>query len=257
MMANIFWPETDDLWSAKKACIQGSSVALLIGIVTGVLAYMSLRGTQLFPGVSGGSFIDSAIFLILSFFVYRCSRIAAISTLLLYLYGQALLFQQTHRAPMSAILFGLLLIGGIRGAFAFHELKNGLSAEEVKATLKKRRGETTPQVSLTRRIVAWTVLIALASGGYWWYRSATHRPAPHMILRDSAQKTQGPDMTTAAGSGAGNLRPSTTPSSEKRVFRLKDGRAITGRVVTDDPVYYTVETSGGRQELVIKEDVAS
>ena len=41
-----------------------------------------------------------------------------------------------------------------------------------------------------------------------------------------------------------------------RTFKLKDGRTITGKVLLDDPVYYTVEVPGGRQEIVIKEDIA-
>lgn len=244
------------MWDAKKACIQGSSVALLIGAVTGIVAFMSLKGTPILPGISAASFVDAAIFLVLSFFIYRCSRTAAVAALLFYLYGQAMLFQQTHRNPASALVFGLFLIGGIRGAFAFHELKSGLSAEEVKTALKKRREETEPRPSLTKRIVAWTVLIALAGGGYWWYRSATHPPASRMIVQDLSPKTQSPDTAIKAAPVPENSLPPAS-SSGKKVFKLKDGRTVSGCVITDDPVYYTVETFGGKQEVVIKEDIVS
>jgi hypothetical protein len=263
-MSNIFWPGVDDLWSAKKACAQGSSVSLLVGAVTGVLAFMSLSGKQVLPEIDGKNFIDAAIFLVLSFFIYRCSRIAAVVALLLYYFGQVMIFQQTRHFPTSAIFFGLLFVGGVRGAFAFHELKQGLSEEDVREFLKKQREETEPQPSLKKRIVAWTVLIVLAGGGYWWYRSAAKRPEPRMVVKSSSPASVLPEIKIPSipvpGPQAKSIPPSAVPepsSPGKQIFKLQDGRTVTGRVITDDPVYYTVETSGGRQEIVIKEDVVS
>lgn len=253
MKKNIFWPEIDDLWTAKKACVQASSVALLIGIVTGVLAYLHLKGTNIVTGLSSTAFIDSAIFLALSFFIYRCSRAASLAGLVIYIWGQAMMLPQMHRASVSIIFFTLFLISGVRGAFAYHAMKKGLSAEEIKAALKAQREETDPSPSLKKRIIAWVILIGLIGGGYWFYtnyKKFSGHTGFHAVIQDAA-----PEKAPAAKSEPKQPPVPAKPAPGERIFKLKNGGAITGRVIADDPVYYTVETSGGRQEIVIKEDI--
>lgn len=238
-LKSFFWPPVDDLWSAKKACIQASSAAFLIGAVTGTVTYLQLKGAALLDGINGGSFIDAAVFLILSFLIYRGSRIAAATAAGLYFYGQILMYQQTHRLPVTAVLFTVFLISGIRGAFGWHEMKKGMSAEEIKETLKTQREETDPQPSLKKRIAAWIVLILLVGAGIWIYK----RNAPSMPGKGSHVMIQDAPVPAA-------------PRPGDRAFKMKNGRTITGKVVADDPVYYTVETPGGKQEIVIKEDLS-
>ena len=272
MKKNIFWPEIDDLWSAKKACIQASSVAILVGIATGVITYLHLRGTEIITGVSGASFIDSAIFLILGFFIYRGSRIASVAGLIIYIAGQIMMIPQMQRPPISAIFFSLFLISGIRGSFAYQEMKKGLSREEIKTTLKAQREETDPHPSLKKRIIAWVILIALAGGGYWFYRKASRHPDSHAVIQDMSPAPVFKTSSSAASVlknaqafwtriSTAKAEPQKRPSSAEplpgeKIFKLKNGQTLTGRVIADDPVYYTVETSGGRQEIVIKEDIA-
>ena len=252
MKKNIFWPDVDDLWSAKKACIQASGGAILVGIITAIITYMHLKGTSIIAGISAGNFLDAAVFLVLGFFIHRCSRIATLVAFVIYIYGQVLMFQQEHRMPTMAIFLSLFLLGGIRGAFSFHGLKQGMSKEEVKATLKTQKEATEPPPpSLAKRITAWTVLIVLAGGGYWLYKNSQSHPDSHVAIQDSSSAFSGETMVTAKA-GSANL----PTANGERVFKMKDGSTISGRVILDDPVYYTVETSGGRQEVVIKADIS-
>jgi len=41
-----------------------------------------------------------------------------------------------------------------------------------------------------------------------------------------------------------------------KTFRLKNGTTVSGKIVLDDPIYYTIESGDGKQILVIKEDIA-
>lgn len=266
-MANIFWPEVDDLWSAKKACIQASSVAFLVGAATGVMTFMHSRGTTILEGINGANYIDAAVFLTLSFFIYGCSRTAALAGFVLYVYGQAMLLQQTHRMPVAGIIFSIFFISGIRGAFAFHEAKKGLSASEVKTMMKEQRESAEPNPSMTQRIIAWVVLIVLAGGGYWWYRSASRPSDSHIIIRDT---TPAP-TSSGASSPSIPVAPKPTPPAPADVpkqkdaqqipveglktFQMKDGSRVSGKIVLDDPVYYALEDASGKQTIVIKEDI--
>lgn len=251
MKNNILWPEIDDLWSAKKACAQASSAAFIVGAVTSVVTYMQLKGTGWTSGLVEGSFIDSAIFFTASFFIYRCSRIASVAGFVIYTAGQAILFAQTQKPSFAAILFVLFFIGGIRGAFAYHEMKKGLSREEIQAALQAQREESAPAPSLKKRITVWIILILLAGVGFFLYQKHQSAVSPKGLVRPPSPAKVNSKKTDHLA------LPVSKPLPGERVFKLKDGRTISGRVTADDPVYYTVETSGGRQEIIIKEDLAS
>lgn len=255
MQKNIFWPQIDDLWSAKKACIQASSGAFLIAIVTGAVTYFQIKGSPLLQGIPSGSFLDCGIFLILGFFIYRCSRIASVAGLIVYAAGQIIMLPQMHSFSVMPIFLALFFIGGIRGAFDYHEMKKGMSSEEIKATLKEQKEATDPAPSLKKRITAWIILVLLVAGGFLIYRMSpayTKSARSHVVIEDSVPAAV-PKKIPAVKPV---LAEPSKPLPGEQTFKMKDGRVINGRVVGDDPVYYTVETSGGRQEIVIKEDLA-
>ncbi len=267
MRKNIFWPEINDLWTAKKACIQASSGAFVVAIVTGAVTYFQVKGTSLLSDVPSGSYIDAAVFFVLGFLIYRCSRIASIAGLLIYIYGQVLLIPQMHRVPVMPILLSLFFIGGVRGAFVYQEMKKGLSKEEIKAAIKEQKEESDPSPSLKKRIIAWVILVLLGGAGFWFYKKYAG-PAGHsnsqVVIEDAVPEP--PSKKVGAVSSNPKVRALQTESKKQtipekplpgeEVFKLKNGQTITGRVIMDDPVYYTVETSSGRQEIVIKEDLA-
>lgn len=45
------------------------------------------------------------------------------------------------------------------------------------------------------------------------------------------------------------------PAADLKTFRLTDGTTVQGKIVHDDPDYYTLETASGEQKIVIKADI--
>jgi hypothetical protein len=244
----FYWPDLDDLWSAKKACRQACSGAIAVGLVTTVAVFLQLKGIKILDGINASGFIDAAVFLVLAFFIYHCSRTAAAIALVLYVAEQVMM----GRFSAMGILLTLFFINGVRGSFAYHEFKQGMSREEVQATLKEQKEATEPYVSPLKRAIAWTILIALLGGGGYAYYKHAHpsssgssvsieKVAPQKNTQAAAEKVRASAAVAVAG---------------QQTFKLKNGRTISGRVITNDPVYYTVETSSGKQEVIIKEDLA-
>lgn len=243
MIKKFFWPEIDTLWSAKKACVQASSGALLVALITSAVTLLQIKGAKIVEGMEA-SFIDAALFFILFIFIYRCSRIAALGGLLLYAAEQ--IFARHFSAMV--LLLTIFFLNGVRGAFAYHEMKKGLSKEEIKQTLKTQKEETEPYVSPAKRAAGLIVLALLIGGGIYWFfstkTSGGNSKNSHVFIEDSKK----PAAETAASP------PLPVPGQQS--FKLKNGRMITGKIIINDPVYYTVETSSGKQEVIIKEDIA-
>jgi hypothetical protein len=63
-----------------------------------------------------------------------------------------------------------------------------------------------------------------------------------------------PGAVTASETGAAFESKAAGPV---RTFQLKNGQIIEGKVLQEDPIYYTIETAAGTQQIVIKEDLAA
>jgi hypothetical protein len=51
-------------------------------------------------------------------------------------------------------------------------------------------------------------------------------------------------------------KPAKIPEADLKTFQLKNGQTVRGKIVGDDPVYYTLEDENGKQVILIKEDIA-
>lgn len=215
-----------------------------MGIVTGIVAALPYFGVKLFEALSGASFMDAGIFLFLAFFIHRFSRIAAIAGLLLYVGEQVMMIKISGvRFSIVPILFTFYFVSGVRGAFIYHELKGTETPEEKTVPPQViSQGETIPVKKPKRMMIFSLIFILLAGvlgGGYFF------------LAKKKGSVSSGENF-----SGTSADLEIQEPAAGERTFRLKDGKTVTGLVLMEDEVYYTVETSGGRQEIVIKEDIA-
>jgi hypothetical protein len=118
---NWFWPAVDTMDAAKEAAKQGAFTAAIVSGITAIFAILSLFGVG---DTSISALTDAGLFALIAFGIYRMSRVAAVVGLLLYLWGQLSQLLDTGRTNWFLVfLFTLMFIGGIRGAFAYHKLK--------------------------------------------------------------------------------------------------------------------------------------
>lgn len=123
-MANAFWPDINDLESARKACRAAAVGAFIVATITGIVAAVAVAGSAPIAGIDSSAFVDAAIFAILGFFLRRCSRTAAVITLVLFIIERIFMMAQGG-APVGIIVAVILIIyfiGGVRGAFTYHRL---------------------------------------------------------------------------------------------------------------------------------------
>jgi uncharacterized membrane protein YfhO len=130
-MANALWPNTLDLESARKACKSAAVGAFIVAGLTAIVAAISLGGSTIIAGINGWAFLDAGIFALLGLFVWRCSRVAAVITLAMFILERVMMMAQNGIAgfPVALILLYYFIVG-VRGAFAYHRMQS----ETAKAT---------------------------------------------------------------------------------------------------------------------------
>lgn len=114
------WPDVADMESARAASRQGMWAAILVAVVTGLVASFGLLG------VDAWAFVDVAVFGAIAFGIYRLSRFAAVAGLLLFIIERVTMFSQTMSSGGILAIVLLLAFGnGARGSFAYHKLRKG------------------------------------------------------------------------------------------------------------------------------------
>jgi hypothetical protein len=122
-MANALWPDLTTVDVAKQSCKHAAVAAFIVAGITGIVAAIAVAGTVVIPGIDAWAFVDAGVFALLGFFVMRCSRIAAVITLLVFVVERLMMLASGGIAglPVALILI-VYLIGGVRGSFAYHRL---------------------------------------------------------------------------------------------------------------------------------------
>ena len=120
-----WWPEIRDLESARQAAIQGFAGAILQAVTALAFAAWTAFKTSSF-GVNMATFlIAAAIFGAIAIGTFRLSRVAAAAGLVFFLPEPIWWLFHDHnvtdivRTLIMAILFALLFVNGVRGAFAY------------------------------------------------------------------------------------------------------------------------------------------
>jgi hypothetical protein len=138
-MANALWPDLNDVAAARKAC-QGAAVcAFLVAGITALVAVIALSGKSIIPGIDAWALVDAAIFALLGFFLRRCSRIAAVITLALFIVERVSMMASGGIAGLPlALILVVYFIGGARGAFAYHRLQAAQQPSAAGGTIGPR-----------------------------------------------------------------------------------------------------------------------
>jgi hypothetical protein len=119
---NWYWEDVSTLSGAEKAITGGFWAAVIVAGITSLVAALSLAGVNLF-GIDAKAFLDAALFAGIAFGIWRKSRFAAVAGLCLYVLERIYMMQRTGVSGIfMGIIFTLLFINAVRGAFAYHRL---------------------------------------------------------------------------------------------------------------------------------------
>ena len=117
----------EDVDSAKKAARLGLYASMFVSAF-GII-WIVFKQPELIAEYGYGVFIDSLVFALIAWGIYKMSRTASVLGLLFYLFQQIVAYPsfgfefKVRRIMMPAILI-LMFINSIRGTFAFHKYKS-------------------------------------------------------------------------------------------------------------------------------------
>jgi hypothetical protein len=118
-----FWPNVAIRRQAQYAINEAFGAAALIALLTAVLAAMSDSGDSI-PGVDSSAYAAAIVFAGIAFGIYRRSRIAAVTGLVLYVLGRVYLIYLSSRlgSVFWSFVIAMALVNGVRGTIAHHRL---------------------------------------------------------------------------------------------------------------------------------------
>lgn len=131
-----YWPEMTDLESAESAAHAGAGACFFVAAVTSLVAVISISLSRPIMGLNGWSFVDASLFAIAGWRMWRFSRPWAIVALAMYLLERVYAAISNPGASMAivmTVILTLLLIGGIRGTFAYHRFKKAGEQDMIQA----------------------------------------------------------------------------------------------------------------------------
>ena len=122
---NWFWPKIVDITSAKEAAKAGYWAALIVAIVTGVVATIVLITQNEVMNLDLWSYVDAVLFGFIAWRIKKYSKVFAVIGVVLFFIEKALLVpsQGASGWPL-AVLILLMFINGARGVFAYHRFSS-------------------------------------------------------------------------------------------------------------------------------------
>ena len=121
-LAAWFWPKVSDRKNAQFAINEAFCVAVVLAVITAIFATVEVLpdGTE---GLDAEAFGSALIFAGVGFGIYRRSRIAAISGLVLYLAGRGYAWAKVGpNLGVIPVFIALAFLHGVRGTIAYHKL---------------------------------------------------------------------------------------------------------------------------------------
>jgi len=122
LLAAWFWPKVSDRKNAQFAINEAFCVAVALAAITTIFATVEVL-VDTTEGVSAEAFVSAIIFASVAFGIYRKSRMAAVSGLVLYLVSRGYAWAKVGPSlGVIPVLITLAFLHGVRGTFAYHKL---------------------------------------------------------------------------------------------------------------------------------------
>jgi hypothetical protein len=127
---NVFWPDVSTLEDAQWATKHGVWAAGFVAVVTGIVSLAALSLHKSVLGVSGSGFVDAAIFAAVAWGIYKNSRFAAVSGLVVYLVERSYMLKTGAGggagAAVMVMFLTLAFVAAVRGTFAYRKLTSSV-----------------------------------------------------------------------------------------------------------------------------------
>jgi hypothetical protein len=120
------WPNVDTREAAEWATKQAFWAAVVVAAITCALGLLSAFGVGFVKalGFDAGAVVDGVIFAAIAFGLWRHSRLAAWTSLVLFIAERIYAWTTAGmKNPVIPAIFILAFVGGVRGTTALHELK--------------------------------------------------------------------------------------------------------------------------------------
>lgn len=262
MFQQFFWPDIQTRDDAKNLSRRASVFAFFIAAVTAGAVYLQTHHKiELIADLDSASYIDAAAFAVIGFFLLKCSRLAAVSGLVLYSLDQAIMIQQTgYRFSLLPLLIFFGFVSAVRATFDYHAMKSAqgkdsnVPAAGNSGTALESSARPAPKINpRVRQILLAVLALAIFTAAGWiaYHNLKAVSKKSRNTLPHKAASTL-PDVIEKV-SRAAQAEP---VKGSKKSFRLRDGSTVTGVVTYEDDVYASVETLTG-PVTVIMEDVIS
>ncbi len=122
-----YWPKLTGLKESEQAAHQGAGACLLIAVATAIMAGTSAWLDKPVLGIDAWGFADALIFAIAGWRIWRLSRIWAVLALVIYIMERVRAVSSSPKIPAGgafiSVVFTLVLIGSVRGTFAYHAFR--------------------------------------------------------------------------------------------------------------------------------------
>ncbi|HEY6872472.1 MAG TPA: hypothetical protein VI298_07105 [Geobacteraceae bacterium] len=109
---NFIWPKMDDKESAVKAIYIGGAAAIINALL--LLTFVA------FHKLSSMSIVTAVIYVLIGFFIYKRSRVAAVLGALMCAINIVFYFIATRKFPDFYPILMIFFIAGVRGTFVYH-----------------------------------------------------------------------------------------------------------------------------------------
>ena len=246
----LFLRDVDDSNGAHKACAGAAGIAFIIAIATGIVVFLQQSGKiNILPGLGNLAYIDVGLFILIGVGLCFHSRIAAVVGLILYLGERGFMIMQFGFNPgqiVFAVIFGLAFLNGIRGAFAWHRLKEGAPSLEpvqtdaiVKAAQREAEGTPSKAGGVIKFILAVIFLVAAGAASFYLVKNQDK-----FNLIDWVKETVKTSSKKTTVKSKKPSKPLVAPTGPAIKLKLKSGRDFDGILVKKNGEGYWVFIEG-------------
>jgi len=128
------WPNVSEQDGAMKAIKGASQAAFIVSGITALVAVIALVGGKPVAGFEGWALVDAILMAVAGWRITKHSRAWAVVALVYWTgasVARVLSVSAVGAFGVVTIIILLAFVGGVRGTFALHKLRNGTAAREV------------------------------------------------------------------------------------------------------------------------------